>query len=83
MIHCLYSFYMYFNLIYVILLISISVYPLGKNIANFLHYLFQPSPLPEDIGNPAGCVRRTLELVESVMHSHNDHRSDSRVDCAE
>nr|XP_022344649.1 uncharacterized protein LOC111137464 [Crassostrea virginica] len=42
-----------------------------------------PSPLPEDIGNPAGCVRRTLELVESVMHSHNDHRSESRVDTAE
>ncbi|XP_011413641.3 uncharacterized protein [Magallana gigas] len=25
-----------------------------------------PSPFPEEIGNPAGCVRRTLALVESL-----------------
>lgn len=25
-----------------------------------------PSPFPEEIGNPAGSVRRTLELIESL-----------------
>ncbi|XP_048727646.2 uncharacterized protein LOC125645832 isoform X2 [Ostrea edulis] len=25
-----------------------------------------PSPLPEDIGNPVGCVKRTLGIIDSL-----------------
>lgn len=36
------------------------------DVYSLYHFLFQPSPFPEEIGNPAGCVRRTLALVESL-----------------